>query len=189
MNPNKSHFVDVNTLPSEIDDDMRFGAWLFCCSSHPDARDEGQIPLADEDARESYEQALGVCTRFRRNLLDATDYLTTEGAAYALSSEASPCPPEEVEKRRDSGEILGVPDHGQWLYPAFQFKDDQLSPFMQEAHNRFCEITGNEEPDRWHTLDFFLGRYHRLGGQTIASCLWDEDRAGDIRFIIKNTRI
>ncbi|MDO5343440.1 MAG: hypothetical protein Q4F02_00825 [Candidatus Saccharibacteria bacterium] len=187
------HIIDVDTLPEGIDDDMRYPVWLFHRSSHPDCRDTNSAdpPRGDSDETdENYIAAIGIVSRLRRKLLGAATYLTHEGAAYVLSSdEGSPCSPEEVVERRNSGEILGVSDHGQWLYPDFQFKDGKPSPFMQEAHQHFCEIMNNTKPDRWHTLDFFLGHYRRLGGQTIASCLWNEARDDDIRFIIENTRI
>lgn len=60
---------------------------------------------------------------------------------------------------------------------------------MQKAHDHFRKIAGGREPDSGYRLDFFLGHYKKLGNQTIASCLLDKEKAGDIRFIIDDTQI
>jgi len=60
---------------------------------------------------------------------------------------------------------------------------------MQEVHDHFRKIAGDREPDSGYRIDFFLGHYKKLGNQAIASCLWNEEKAGAIHFIINDTRI
>lgn len=195
----------MDSLPKEIDavqkDTLHRFYFGFPMDKGHDERGAGMYLDSDQEStRASYMAALGVLNRLRTRLLGEATYLTTAGVVDVVNkdivdelSQGLDCqssePQRVVRALARQGIILAIPDHDRWLYPSFQFEDGRISPFMQKVHNHFRNIAGDREPDRWHQLDFFLGHYKKLGNQAIASCLWDEEKAGAIRFIINDTRI
>lgn len=84
-----------------------------------------------------------------------------------------------VEKRRQRGQLLGVPAPGRGhLYPAIQFHDGRVIEGIEDV------LTNLESDSPWTRLSFLVGRSASLGDKRVADAL----RAGDTRAVIQLAR-
>lgn len=149
-----------------------------------------ELDAEQQIAREQFQDAIRLANTIRRRLLSADRYLTTAGVISEFSSTiAHRMNRESILVARRWGAILAIPDHERWLYPKFQFRDGQVSPFIARAFKRHRRLRHGREPNPWFELDFFHGKHDSLGGKAIATCLWDNQYGQEVARIIDESRV
>jgi hypothetical protein len=146
---------------------LHFG---FGIAPDHDARMPKVLPLTAlaRDSRE-YRQHLNDLNRARLDLLKQDTYLYTAGVARLMSAEVEGESSAEVSLFRRWGTVLAVPDHGRWLYPAFQF-DETGQPYSEiaEAH----QVFGEDNP--WEVLSWWYLPLEILDGDSLATVIRTE---------------
>ncbi len=184
------------SLPLEVDG-IRANAHHRAIFGYPmddghDERISAMLPSLSEEDRvrhELFQVAIKCANEARKFLITEHHFLSTAEAIAALEHGPISADREAFLVMRRWGIILAVPDHGRWLYPAFQFNDGRVSPYVRQVHEKLRDQAGGVTPDPWNELTFWTLYREHLSNRSLQQVIW---RQGDLhlaRFIIDNAQI
>jgi len=134
--------------------------------------DEVELPRFD-DAAVLAESALRAGVRSR---VYETELLTAAAVSRLLGS-TSKNPRQLANRRRASGQLLGVPHRNQYLYPSFQVDAEHMR--LRDAAVDVNVLLGAAN-DPWGVASWWLAPNGRIGGVAPADLLGNEEREPEI---------
>lgn len=180
------------TFPDVIDDRWMNSIHraMFGIAIDPD-HDRRMQHLSPEEAedRSLYLSAVDLANKARASLLDDNSFLSTREAIGALDKSRFDLQRADFMVLRRWGYILAVPDHGRWLYPAFQFNGGSYSPHIYAVHDVLRSRRDGEPPNPWIELSFWSLRRDELEGRALKDVLWRQNQASAISHLIKNAKL
>ena len=147
------------------------------------------LPAARRQDRELFGAAVEAAEDARDALLRQHDFLSTREAIDALKSATVTLAREEFVVLRRWGFVLAVPDHGRWLYPAFQFRDGYVSRRVLHVHEKLSLQSGGQDPNPWVELTYWSVRRDALNGRCLADVLWQNRMNAPVDTVIANAPI
>jgi hypothetical protein len=182
---------DKRNFPDSIDErwrnslhNMYFGSTI---DDDHDARMENLTP-ENEQWREIFASAVEGVNEARRVLLAENRFLSTQEAIGYLATKRLAIEREEFMVLRRWGNILAVPDHGRWLYPAFQFSRGTVSPYIKLVHDTLRDRY-YQDPNPWIELTFWGIERDPLNGRSLKDVLWQQRMRRQVRYVIANAQI
>jgi hypothetical protein len=132
------------------------------------------IRKADEE--NPFAGAIARADRTKHNLtILAGEMLTEHQVADRLS-----CTPQAVEKKRAKNELLAVQSDVDWMYPAFQFENEDVVKGIKHA------LTAYEGHDSWWILDSLLAPDDTLDGRSLLEAIRDKDLSAVQRCLLQD---
>jgi hypothetical protein len=90
--------------------------------------DQALLYPSAADVLDWFRQDVETATEVRREIL-SEPYLIAEDVVSLLESSVPELSEREIDEMRRAGKLLALPDHGELLYPAFQFDPATSAPY------------------------------------------------------------
>lgn len=158
----------VNPPQGEIDDDFRTRL-----EQRADELAEVDPAAAEEELTESIDFA----NKLRLELLSKVRCFSEDGLARLMTRPDLAVSADGVATLREWNYLLAVPDHGKWLYPAFQFDQASGAPF-EVVHEVLEAFPENESP--WTILSWWLTKHPKLQGHSPSEALHDTESGSEL---------
>lgn len=85
-----------------------------------------------------------------------------------------------VDKLREQKELLAVDQNAIWLYPAFQFDNEDVHAGIKQV------LSAYDGHDPWYVLDTLLARDDTLGDRSLLDAIRDGDHTAVERNILQD---
>lgn len=158
----------VTPSQSGIDDEFR---------TRLEQRSAELATVDDVAAEEELTDSIEFATELRRELLSKVRCFSEEGLARLMSRPDLTVSADGVATLRQWNYLLAVPDHGEWLYPDFQFDSASGAPF-EVVHEVLEAFPENESP--WTVLSWWLTKHPKLQDRTPSEALHDTESGAEL---------
>jgi hypothetical protein len=127
--------------------------------------------LSDDSAVEDLAEvdpltgAVGRALGHKGSLLKEAGEMLVSGQVEELLNVSRPA----IDKRRKAGKIFGLFINKSWLYPAFQFSNDEVLPGIKTV------LSAHSNANQWVVLDVLLSKDEALNGRSLFDVIREND--------------
>lgn len=109
--------------------------------------------------------AVGRALGHKRSLLKEAGEMLVSGQVEELLNVSR----QAIDKRRKAGKIFGLLINKNWVYPAFQFSNDEVLPGMETV------LSAHSDANQWVVLDVLLSKDEALNGRSLFDVIREND--------------
>jgi len=148
--------VYVEKSNADIDDDWKRRIALDYVDTVRDLDDDATLEqvhgLLSKENAALYAYEVEFAGRVRDRLLRENEFFDADGLSRFMSQPKIPVVASDIDVLREWGLLFGVRDHGNWIYPQFQFDAETGAPF-EIIEKIQAQVPANESP--WASLSWW----------------------------------